>query len=88
MFSDDINIAQIAAITAASSVIGMALGILTAYTKALTWLTNEFKDMRRYVREVFDTHENKDQQRHEDNIIKLTMMEVKLDTVIKNGHSA
>jgi len=84
----DLNVTQIAAVTAICAVIGVATGLVTNYTKGLYWLANEFKEMRRYVREVFDTHEAKDQQRHEDNLVKLTKLEVKLDTVIKNEHSA
>lgn len=38
-----------------------------------------------WVGKKFDAHEEKDQQRHEDNLLKFSSIEIKLATIIRNG---
>lgn len=46
------------------------------------WLSEQFKETRGSLYQILDVHEDKDQHRHEDNLVRFT----RLETLIKNGH--
>ncbi len=73
-------------VTIAGSVV-IALGTIVGFIfKASWWLSNQFKDLRELTINWLQKHEDKDQTRHEDNLIRFAKIETKLDIVIKNGH--
>lgn len=75
------------ATTAMVSVIASGAVALLSYVVRVTWwIRKEFEEIRHYLTQKLDAHEDKDQVRHEDNIQRFTKIEVKLDTIIKNGH--
>lgn len=80
MFSD---INPIVAASVVTAFAGSIIGIFTAFAKAIWWLAEEFKDVRRYVRTIYDEHEEKDAQRHSDNLVRFTTLEV---LIKKNGN--
>jgi hypothetical protein len=51
------------------------------------WLGDQFKQTRQYLEGLLEKHEDKDQKRHIENVERFSHIEVKLDTVIKNGHN-
>lgn len=74
-------------ITISVATSGFLLAATTAFAKTIWWLSEQFKVNREYVSDWLGKHEDQDQHRHEDNIIRFTKIETKLDTVIKNGGS-
>lgn len=73
--------------TGSVAVFALFLAGTTAFAKLVWWLSDQFKQVRCFVQEWLQSHEDKDQRRHEDNIERFAKIETKLDTVIKNGHS-
>jgi hypothetical protein len=62
-------------------------GIFTVFIfKASWWLKQQFVELKDFVTQWLQLHEDKDQHRHEDNIQRFAKIETKLDIVIKNGH--
>lgn len=68
------------------SMFGFVLAASTAFAKLVWWLSDQFKTIQENLTKLLDSHEQLDQRRHEDNIIRFTKIETKLDTVIKNGN--
>lgn len=62
-------------------------GFAGFFWKSAWWLSDKFKDMTDTVNNWMDSHEEKDQHRHEDNLERFTKIETKLDIVLKNGHN-
>lgn len=68
------------------SMFGFILAASTAFAKLVWWLSDQFKNIKEDLTHLLDNHEALDQHRHEDNVIRFTKIETKLDTVIKNGN--
>jgi len=66
----------------------VAITMLGIIVKGTWWLKSQFESLKFYLENLLDQHEQKDQQRHEDNLQKMTIMETKLGIIIKeNGKS-
>lgn len=68
------------------SIFGFILASSTAFAKLVWWLSDQFKNNRELMLSMLDKHEALDQQRHVDNIERFAKIDVKLDTVIRNGN--
>lgn len=73
--------------TGSITLFGFILASTTAFAKLVWWLSDRFKENQEFVRDWLQSHEDKDQRRHEDNIVRFAQIETKLDTVINNGNS-
>lgn len=67
------------------TLISFAGGLAIAIATAGWWLREQLQKVSDKVFHWLDVHENQDQKRHEENLIRLTRLETKLD-IIKNGH--
>ncbi len=72
-------------LTAASLVVSTALTIIGGFWKVINWLRDKFNEIETHLEALLDTHEDKDQSRHEDNIQRFSVIETQLNTIIKNG---
>ena len=63
------------------------LTVLAYIWKQAWWLSDRFTKMQTFLTNLLDKHEDKDQQRHIDNVIRVTRLETKID-VIGNGKLA
>ena len=71
----------------------VVLAVIGAVWSMSIWLSSKFSksaddrlDMKDKIFGWLQTHEDKDQHRHVDNIERFAKIETKLDIVIKNGH--
>lgn len=64
---------------------GLAFAVFTTFATWLvrlpSWLEDKLNKNREMLQVALDSHEDRDQRRHEDNIIRLTKLETKLDLV-------
>jgi len=74
-------------ITSATIGAGVSLGL--AFFKWLSYKFNKIeaiiKAIEKTTREAMDKHEDKDQHRHEENIVRFAVIETQLNRVISNG---
>lgn len=70
----------------ATGLSGFILSAIIAFAKLVWWLSDQFKINRENVLHWLQDHEDKDQHRHEDNLMRFAKVEAKMDILIKNGH--
>jgi hypothetical protein len=78
MFQAD-NLTNISLVLGSMSVV---LGFIIWGARLTWWLSEQFKETRGSLYKLLDNHEDKDQHRHEDNLVRFT----RIETLIKNGH--
>ncbi|MDE1830241.1 MAG: hypothetical protein KGI25_07960 [Thaumarchaeota archaeon] len=77
--------ADTASLIALSSLVTIVAVITGGFWKAVNWLRDKFEEVEHHLEKILDTHEEKDQVRHEDNIQRFSVIETQLTTLIKNG---
>lgn len=69
------------------SIAAICLATVTSFIvtliKGANWLSIQFANLKQFLLDQLDKHEDKDQHRHEDNLQRFATLE----TIVKNGHT-
>lgn len=74
-------------IAASSAVFGAFSTVIGFVLRMSRELSDKFTHIEDSLKALLDTHEHKDQHRHEDNIQRFAKVEAQLGILIKNGDS-